>query len=58
MQIITFEDFDNNKTYYDQHVDILFNKGKTACTLQEGFNVLKLILAAEKSNIEKRWIKI
>ena len=47
------KNYDNKKTYYDQHIDIIQNEGKMTCKLKEGLKVLEVIRAAEKSNEKK-----
>ena len=52
------KNFSNSKTYNDLHIDIIENSGKNSCTYQEAIQVLNVIYAAEKSNNDKKWIKI
>lgn len=55
---VRLNNFDISKTYYDQHYDIIYNKGTGACSFNQGLETLKVLEAAEKSNHDKKWIKI
>jgi len=48
---------EKDDTYRDQHLDILLNKGKTACSYEEGIEIVNLIEAAFKASEEEIWIK-
>lgn len=50
--------FNSIKTYYDLHLDIIKDNGKIACRYEEAIEILNVIVAAEKSNEEKKWIKL
>ncbi|MFA5903228.1 MAG: Gfo/Idh/MocA family oxidoreductase [Desulfobacula sp.] len=47
---------EKDDTYRDQHLDILLKKGETACSYEEGIEIVNLIEAVFKASREGIWV--